>query len=104
MQSLLSASLQMILSLIFCDVISSSLFRSPTVAPLVARQPFLKIAYWKPSLLVPYAVVGFVFTRNKFVSMVTTGLTFLTVFIHNLFLDTSLLFLRLRAPTVKKIC
>ena len=45
MQSLLSASLQMILSLIFCDVISSSLFRSPTVAPLVARQPFLKIAY-----------------------------------------------------------
>ena len=35
----------MILSLIFCDVISSSLFRSPTVAPLVARQPFLKIAY-----------------------------------------------------------
>ena len=46
MQSLLSASLQMILSLIFCDVISSSLFRSPTVAPLVARQPFLKIAYY----------------------------------------------------------
>ena len=40
-----AASLQMILSLIFCDVISSSLFRSPTVAPLVARQPFLKIAY-----------------------------------------------------------
>ena len=44
--SLLPASLQMILSLIFCDVISSSLFRSPKVAPLVARQPFLKIAYY----------------------------------------------------------
>ena len=45
MQSLLSPTLQMILSLMFCDVISSTLFRSPTVAPLVARQPFLKIAY-----------------------------------------------------------
>ena len=44
--SLLPASLEMILSLIFCDVISSSLFRSPTVAPLVARQPFLKIGYY----------------------------------------------------------
>ena len=28
------------------DVISSIVIRSPTVSPLVARQPFMKIAYF----------------------------------------------------------